>query len=156
MAKRSDGIETRNRILGAAARLFSEKGFRQTSNADISRASGVNSALISYYFGDKETIYREAWRHSLRAALEKYLPADWKVLHSEGGMFCFVFGPDGLDEAKFQEACYANKVGLVPSVAFSASGKPLGGFRMCFTPMTPEQIEEGCRRFGETARNFKN
>ena len=74
MAKRSDGIETRNRILGAAARLFSEKGFRQTSNADISRASGVNSALISYYFGDKETIYREAWRHSLRAALEKYPP----------------------------------------------------------------------------------
>lgn len=100
-------------------------------------------------------IYRKKWA-AARAGLEKYLPADWKVLHSEGGMFCFVFGPDGLDEAKFQEACYANKVGFVPSVAFSASGKPLGGFRMCFTPMTPEQIEEGCRRFGETARNFKN
>ena len=81
MAKRSDGIETRNRILGAAARLFSEKGFRQTSNADISRASGVNSALISYYFGDKETIYREAWRHSLRAAL----PVDFPRLGSVRG-----------------------------------------------------------------------
>ena len=99
-------------------------------------------------------IYQRKWA-AARFGLEKYLPSDWRVLKSEGGMFCFVFGPEGLDEAKFQEACYANKVGFVPSVAFSASGKPLGGFRMCFTPMTPEQIEEGCRRFGEVAHNFK-
>ena len=99
-------------------------------------------------------IYQKKWA-AARFGLEKYLPSDWRVLKSEGGMFCFVFGPEGLDEAKFQEACYANKVGFVPSVAFSASGKPLGGFRMCFTPMTPEQIEEGCRRFGEVAHNFK-
>lgn len=72
MAKRSDGIETQKKILGAASKLFSENGFKQTSNADISRASGVNSALISYYFGDKETIYREAWKHSLSLSLEKY------------------------------------------------------------------------------------
>jgi len=74
MAKRSDGIITRGKILGNAAELFSEKGFTQTSNADISRACGVNSALISYYFGDKETIYRESWTHSLQASLEKYPP----------------------------------------------------------------------------------
>ena len=99
-------------------------------------------------------IYQKKWA-AARFGLEKYLPSDWRVLKAEGGMFCFVFGPEGLDEAKFQEACYANKVGFVPSVAFSANGKPLGGFRMCFTPMTPEQIEEGCRRFGEVAHNFK-
>ena len=100
-------------------------------------------------------IYQQKWA-AARAGLEKYLPSDWKILKSEGGMFCFVFGPSGLDEAKFQEACYANKVGFVPSIAFSASGKPLGGFRMCFTPMTPEQIEEGCRRFGEVACSFRS
>lgn len=74
MAKRSDGIETKKRILGAASGLFSENGFKQTSNAEISKHSGVNSALISYYFGDKETIYREAWKHSLCEALAKYPP----------------------------------------------------------------------------------
>ncbi len=78
MARRSDGIETKKKILGAASKLFSENGFKQTSNAEISKASGVNSALISYYFGDKETIYREAWRHSLRESLAKY-PADGVV-----------------------------------------------------------------------------
>lgn len=75
MAKRSDGIETKKKILNAASKLFAENGFRQTVNADISKASGVNSALISYYFGDKETIYQEAWRHSLRESLTKY-PSD--------------------------------------------------------------------------------
>lgn len=99
-------------------------------------------------------IYKKKWA-AARFGLEKHLPSDWKVLKSEGGMFCFVISPEGLDEAKFQEACIAHKVGFVPSVAFSASGKPLGGFRMCFTPMTPEQIDEGCRRFGEVAHNFK-
>lgn len=74
MAKRSDGIVTRKKILSAASKLFSENGFKQTANAEISKASGVNSALISYYFGDKETIYREAWRHSLKKSLEKYPP----------------------------------------------------------------------------------
>lgn len=78
MAKRSDGIETKKKILNAAAKLFSENGFKQTSNVDISKASGVNSALISYYFGDKETIYKEAWQHSLRESLTKY-PADGGV-----------------------------------------------------------------------------
>ena len=98
--------------------------------------------------------YKKKWA-ACRFGLEKHLPEGWRVLKSEGGMFCFVFGPEGIDEAKFQEACYANKVGLVPSVAFSASGKPLGGWRMCFTMMSPEQLEEGCRRFGEVARTFK-
>lgn len=100
------------------------------------------------------TIYEKKWA-AARFGLEKYLPDNWKVLKSEGGMFCFVLGPKGIDEAKFQEACIANKVGFVPSIAFSANGTPLGGFRMCFTPMTPEQIDEGCRRFGEVAHNFK-
>lgn len=99
-------------------------------------------------------IYKKKWA-AAQEGFAKYLPSDWRVLKSEGGMFCFVFGPEGIDEGKFQEACIANKVGFVPSIAFSANGKPLGGFRMCFTPMTPEQIEEGCRRFGEVAHNFK-
>lgn len=78
MAKRSDGKETRRKILNAAARLFSEGGFKQTSNAAISKACGVNGALINYYFGDKETIYREAWQYSLRESLKKY-PQDGGV-----------------------------------------------------------------------------
>lgn len=55
---RLDGIEARERLLGAALQLFAEKGFAKTSTRDIAQAAGVNIASIKYYFGDKAGLYR--------------------------------------------------------------------------------------------------
>jgi TetR/AcrR family transcriptional regulator, regulator of cefoperazone and chloramphenicol sensitivity len=55
---RSDGVEARNRLLDAALALFAEKGFAKTSTREIAQAAQVNVASISYYFGDKEGLYR--------------------------------------------------------------------------------------------------
>jgi AcrR family transcriptional regulator len=57
-AMRSDGIEARNRLLDAALALFAEQGFAKTSTREIAQAAQVNVASISYYFGDKEGLYR--------------------------------------------------------------------------------------------------
>lgn len=48
--------DRRSRILRAAQTLFGEKGFDATSIRDIALSSGTNSALIYYYFGDKESL----------------------------------------------------------------------------------------------------
>lgn len=56
-ASRSDGAESRERILYAALRLFAEHGFAKTSTREIAKAAGVNIAAISYYFGDKAGLY---------------------------------------------------------------------------------------------------
>jgi AcrR family transcriptional regulator len=55
---RSDGLEARNRLLDAALALFAEKGFAKTSTREIAQAAHANIASISYYFGDKEGLYR--------------------------------------------------------------------------------------------------
>ena len=55
---RSDGAEARNRLLDAALALFAEKGFAKTSTREIAQAAQVNIASISYYFGDKEGLYK--------------------------------------------------------------------------------------------------
>jgi AcrR family transcriptional regulator len=55
---RSDGLEARNRLLDAALALFAEHGFAKTSTREIAQAAQVNVASISYYFGDKEGLYR--------------------------------------------------------------------------------------------------
>lgn len=55
---RSDGVEARERLIGVALRLFAEKGYAKTSTREIAQAAGVNVAAISYYFGDKEGLYR--------------------------------------------------------------------------------------------------
>ncbi len=48
-----------DKILQAATELFASNNFDATSIKDISKLSGVNSALISYYFGGKKNLYQE-------------------------------------------------------------------------------------------------
>jgi AcrR family transcriptional regulator len=55
---RIDGQEARDRLLGCALRLFAEKGFARTSTREIASAAQVNISAISYYFGDKASLYR--------------------------------------------------------------------------------------------------
>lgn len=55
---RVDGIETREAIISAAEEEFTEKGFELASAREICRRAGVNSALLSRYFGSKEALYR--------------------------------------------------------------------------------------------------
>ena len=55
---RCDGAETREAIVSAAEDEFAEKGFELASAREICRRAGVNSALLSRYFGSKEALYR--------------------------------------------------------------------------------------------------
>jgi AcrR family transcriptional regulator len=49
---------SRDLILDAAERLFAAQGFARTTIKDIGREAGVNSALLYYYFADKDRLYR--------------------------------------------------------------------------------------------------
>lgn len=56
--QRSDGEQSRERLMHAALRLFAHQGFAKTSTREIAEAAGTNLAAISYYFGDKAGLYR--------------------------------------------------------------------------------------------------
>ncbi len=63
-------------ILQAATFLFSEKGFKYTSMADICRITGVAEGTIFYHFKNKEGIFLAILEHAkneLIAALEHHL-----------------------------------------------------------------------------------
>lgn len=74
MVKRKDGLERRAQLLESAMKVFSEKGFRDTTIADICRDASANTASVNYYFGSKEELYAEAWKTAFSNAMEKYPP----------------------------------------------------------------------------------
>lgn len=50
---------TKQKILEAAKKLFSERGYNGVSVRDISAEADVNVGAVSYYFGGKENLYQE-------------------------------------------------------------------------------------------------
>lgn len=61
--------DVREALLAAARALFTERGYNQVGIREIARAAGANPAMIHYYFGDKEGLYRAL----LAAAFDKLL-----------------------------------------------------------------------------------
>lgn len=71
---RTDGLETRRKLLDAAGVLFAERGYHDTKTGDICRAAEANIAAVHYHFRSKEDIYAAAWRHEFERSTASYPP----------------------------------------------------------------------------------
>jgi hypothetical protein len=59
MAKSPLNQETKVKILLSAKKEFAEHGFAGTRMDAIAKQTGVNKAMLHYYFGSKELLYKE-------------------------------------------------------------------------------------------------
>jgi len=64
--------DTRERLLEAASDLFAEKGYGATTVAEICGRAESNIAAVNYYFGSKEALYQESWRHCFEESLDRH------------------------------------------------------------------------------------
>ena len=61
--------DAKKQILASAKKAFAEKGFDGARMGSIAARANVNQALLHYYFGNKENLYKEVWRsHALFGA----------------------------------------------------------------------------------------
>lgn len=60
----------RDLILDAAEGLFARQGFAATTVKQVAAAAGVNSALLYYYFRDKEAVYRAVLERRVQVLVE--------------------------------------------------------------------------------------
>jgi AcrR family transcriptional regulator len=67
-------VKTHKSLLAVAGEIFADKGYRDTTIAEICQRAGKNVASVNYHFGDKETLYREAWRHSFLKSIKAHPP----------------------------------------------------------------------------------
>lgn len=66
------------KLLTAASDVFAEKGFRDSTVAEICKRAGANISAVNYYFGSKEALYQESWRHSFAESVRVH-PQDGGV-----------------------------------------------------------------------------
>lgn len=71
---REDTARTRKSLLDAASEIFAQKGYRDTTIAEISGRAGTNIAAVNYHFGNKETLYVEAWRCAFQESVKAHPP----------------------------------------------------------------------------------
>lgn len=64
-------LDTKDRILDVAERLFANRGFAATSLRDITSEAAVNLAAVNYHFGSKEELFAAAFERRLRPVNER-------------------------------------------------------------------------------------
>jgi AcrR family transcriptional regulator len=67
-----ESLNTKQRLLQAACRIFAEKGFRDATVAEICETANANIAAINYHFGDKESLYDTVWHYAFEMAAQAY------------------------------------------------------------------------------------
>lgn len=58
MSQNNDNHNTKDKIIQTGIRLFAKNGYEATTMRMIANDAGINIALISFYFGNKENFYK--------------------------------------------------------------------------------------------------
>lgn len=74
--------DVRNRLLDVAEKLFSERGFADTSVRDITAEANCNVASVNYYFGGKDKLYIEMFRRHMGEIFAEHKANIEKVMNS--------------------------------------------------------------------------
>jgi AcrR family transcriptional regulator len=72
-AKSGDG-DPKQRLLKSGEQLFALVGYRHATIREICERANVNVAMVNYYFGGKEQLYRAVLEYSLGQSLWRHVP----------------------------------------------------------------------------------
>ena len=135
--------EQRRKILEAAVRAFAEHGRRGATTRLVGRRAGVNSALIYYYFENKDTLFAEAIRFVLGGLLERMQAARQPFTDAHdrlGWLIDQLFGYYSAHPERMRLMAIA--LSLHPELF----GKTLSGFLPGQTLVPVEVLAEGIQR----------
>lgn len=72
--QRKSTLGTPKNLLVAASEVFAEKGYRDATIVEICERAKANIAAVNYHFGNKKTLYKEAWRHCFSESIKAHPP----------------------------------------------------------------------------------
>ena len=71
---KSTELSTEDKILLAASKVFTEKGFSGTRTRDIAEEAGINLALLNYYFRTKEKLFEQVMKVKILLLFGQIIP----------------------------------------------------------------------------------
>ncbi|WP_437131161.1 PLP-dependent aminotransferase family protein [Peptostreptococcus russellii] len=124
--------------------------------ADL-QASTISQMEMAKFFDDYDVDahiakLREVYGHRrtvMLDAMKKYFPEGVTYTYPNGGLFTWVILPEGIDASVLQkEKALPNNVAFVPGEPFFPNGGHVNTFRMNYSNMPDDKIEEGIRLLG--------
>lgn len=86
-------------------------------------------------------------------SMKKYFPEEVTFTNPEGGLFLWVMMPEYINGRELAKKAIEKKVAYVPGGAFYANNPKENCFRLNYSCMPEERIEEGIKRLGETIKD---
>ena len=147
---------TRDNLLSAASDIFADKGFRDATVAEICQQAGANISAVNYYFGSKEALYQEAWRHAFAGSIAAHPPdggigADAPAVERLGGQVRALIARIADENNRdffISQMEFVNPTGLLAEVMRTAMNplreNTLAVVRELLGPGVPEQSVNFC------------
>lgn len=166
-------LDTENRVIfmGTFSKIFSpgirvgwfnaapevlEKFNMVKQGADL-QTSTTTQMILSQFLDDNDLeahidkiieVYGKR-KNVMVDAMEKYFPEKVTYTNPEGGLFLWVTLPEGLNARDIAVKAIEKKVAFVPGGAFYPDSPEENHFRLNYSCMDEEKIEEGIKRLGE-------
>jgi len=98
-------------------------------------------------------VYREK-RDIMIESLEEYMPEGSHWFKPRGGLFAFIYLPDGVDTSDMLPMAIERGVAYVPGRSFFSDGSGVNAMRINFSYLPPDKLREGIRLIAETAKDY--
>jgi TetR/AcrR family transcriptional regulator len=139
----------REELMGAALRLFTQRGYSATTVRELVEAAGVTKPVLYYYFGNKEGLFLELMRTHfgrLEAVVDVFWREEGSVRERLVAMLDkgFVYVQQDLDFIRLMHAVYFGPPGEAPYFDF-------GTYHQRYHDLITRLLKEGIDR-GEFRR----
>jgi len=151
---RSGWVAARGPVRDRIAMLKLEADFHSPTLIQHMAARWLAAGAYDRHVEDTIPFYRER-RDALMAALERHLPGEYHADPPEGGHHVWVTLNRPLDERALYAEAARGGVTFTPGGAITAERRAQTSFRLSFSLLEPEQLDEGVRRFARAIREVR-
>jgi 2-aminoadipate transaminase len=116
-------------------------------------AEAIKRGVIDRHLPRIKAIYKEK-RDAMLNALEEYMPEGVKWTRPVGGMFVWIWFPEGVNTRELFKKALEKKVAFVPGDAFFPNGGGENTARLNFSYPPLDKLREGIKRLAEAYKEL--